>query len=348
VLVLVALVAGAPSSSRPLDPASTQPDGTRALVLLLEALGADVDVVRGPVPDDATAALVLQDRLNDEDKAAVRRWVEAGGVLVVSDPTTEGFDGERGRCDPALGSVGSIRTSGGQSVARGDACFEGAVGVEDHGAGSVVRLDDFQVGFVLNGRELEPSVTTSLFMNSLLAEDDNAVLAATLLAPGPGARVAILGGSVGGRGQDTLLDIVRPSFKQAGVQLLVVGLVFVLWRGRRLGRPVTEPQPVLVAGSELVAAMGRLLDARRRPDEAAAALRADLRRLLELRLGVAPGAPASAVADAVALATGLDATTVAAALETTAVATDADLVAVTAQLDRIRSLVLGSRPGGRR
>jgi hypothetical protein len=120
--------------------------------------------------------------------------------------------------------------------------------------------------------------------------------------------------------------------------------LWVLWRARRLGRPVTEDQPVAVAGSELVAAVGRLLDARRRPDEAAETVRADVRRAAAGRLGLLADADVRTVAAAVAARTGRDEAAVAAALGEHPVTTDDDLVAVTAELDRIRSDVLGRTP----
>ena len=78
-LLLVAVAVGAPSQGRgdPLAPDATGALGARALVLLLEELGADVDLVRGPPPDDADVAVVLQDLLTDDDAGVTLRWVGA-------------------------------------------------------------------------------------------------------------------------------------------------------------------------------------------------------------------------------------------------------------------------------
>ena len=62
---------------------------------------------------------------------------------------------------------------------------------------------------------------------------------------------------------------------------------FALWKGRRLGRPVAETQPVQIAGSELVVAVGNLMQKAGRPEAAASQLRDDLRRDLTSRLGLA-------------------------------------------------------------
>jgi hypothetical protein len=97
---------------------------------------------------------------------------------------------------------------------------------------------------------------------------------------------------------------------------------------------------VAVEGAELVAAVGRLLDGRHRPDEAAETLRAETRRSLEARLGLPATSPPEALAAAVHGRTGIDAATVHAALARP-VRSDADLVAVARELDTIRRTILG-------
>ena len=68
-----------------------------------------------------------------------------------------------------------------------------------------------------------------------------------------------------GGGERTLVDLVSAGVTRALAQLALAFAVYALWRARRLGRPVAEPQPVAVAGSELVAAVGNLLDRTRSP-----------------------------------------------------------------------------------
>jgi hypothetical protein len=97
---------------------------------------------------------------------------------------------------------------------------------------------------------------------------------------------------------------------------------------------------VAIEGAELVAAVGRLLDGRHRPDEAAARLRGETRRAIEARLGLPTGSPPDALAAAVHASTGIDAARVNAAFARP-VASDADLVAVAADLDTIRRTTLG-------
>ena len=332
-LLLVAVAVGRPSDGGggPLDPEGTSPAGAKALVLLLEALGAEVELVEGAPPDGATTAVLPLDLLGDEDVDATRRWVEGGGILLVGDsrsPLAEGGSSES--CPPILAGVDVLATGTDEELARSDGtgCFDGFVRTATVGSGTIVAIGS-------------PAPLT----NDLLDEADDAVLAASVLVPAPGARVAFVVGpsTTATGGQPSLADLIADRVRQAVLLAAVAGGVWVAWRARRLGRPVVEEQPVAVAGSELVVAVGRLLDARRRPDEAADLLRADVRRAVTARMGLAADADIRTVAAAVASRSTLDADRAAAALGDRRVVTDADLLAVTGDLDLIRTDILGSR-----
>lgn len=332
-VLLVAVAFGAPDDGRgdPLAPDGTGPTGAAGLVLLLEELGADVDTVRGPPPPDADTAVLLQDRYAEDDVDATIDWVADGGVLLVADPRSALAAGAvDGPCPAALDGVDVLRFDGG-TVARGEGtgrCFDGGLRFADVGGGTVAALR-----------------TPVPLVNEHLDDDDDAVLAAALLAPRPGTRVAFVEGPsvLDAAGDESLNELVDPRVRQGIVQAALAVLLWVAWRARRLGRPVVEEQPVAVAGSELVVAVGRLLDARRRPDEAAEVLRADARRTIGARMGLGPDADVRTLAAAVAGRAGLDVDRTAAALGERRVTTDADLVAVADDLDRIRTDLLGSR-----
>jgi hypothetical protein len=123
-------------------------------------------------------------------------------------------------------------------------------------------------------------------------------------------------------------------------QLGIAFLAYALWRSRRLGAPVDEAQPVAVAGSELVSAVGALLDRAGSPEHAAEVLRADLRRFLGDRLGVPAGAPPDVLATVAHDRVGADRDRVAWALGPTPVTDDTQLVALAQTIDRIREEVL--------
>lgn len=336
-VVVVLLVIGAPSSrsDRPFDPTSPGPRGSKAVVVLLRELGAAVTVGDGRLGPADDTALLLRDRLDEEGTEALADWVDDGGVLVVADPFSSLFgEGTRSACPAALDDVATLALGPEPSdeIDRGARCFGGLVRSADRGDGTIVSIEDPRV-----------------FTNATLDDDDNAVLAAALLAPTGEERFTFVVGSAGG-GDEALFDLLGPRVAQGIAQLAVAAVLFALWQSRRLGRAVVEPQPVAIAGSELVAAVGRLQESRQRPAEAADTVRVDLRRALERRLGIG-SADVERMADAVAAQTGLPPERVLAALDRRIVTDDATLLEVLDDLDRIRVLTLAPRapsPGGPR
>lgn len=341
----VALVVGEPGGEGPpLDPSSTGPTGTKALVDTLRELGARVDVRSEPPGPVDTAALLLVDDLGDIGRQRVADWVRAGGTLVVTDPSSPlqparpgpsvslgGLDPElrRGCQLPALSQVERVAAPGAVllEVPPGAVgCFPG--GVESWlvaapvGEGTVVGLGG-----------------AGALVNSRLARADNAVLATALLAPGSDDRVVVLRPPAPGTGRRDVLDLVARSVKLAVVQLGIAVVLVALWRARRLGRPVLEPQPVQVAGSALVTAVGELLQRRRSRAEAANVLRDDLRRTLAARLGMDPSAPAEAVADTAAARSGLPADEVLAVLAGQTPGDEEELVALAQSVESLRAEV---------
>jgi hypothetical protein len=103
---------------------------------------------------------------------------------------------------------------------------------------------------------------------------------------------------------------------------------------------VLEPQPVAVAGSELVAATGGLLDRSRAPQHAGELLRRDLRSFLCDRLGVPRDAQLGVLAAVTAERTGLDESMLGWALGPEPVLDDGQLVTLARTIDRIREEVL--------
>jgi hypothetical protein len=181
-----------------------------------------------------------------------------------------------------------------------------------------------------------------LFTNQNLDEDDNAVVVAALLAPEPGTTVRFLEAPFQVRDR-TLTDLIPDNVVRAFLQVLVAFVLYALWRGRRLGRPVAETQPVEVAGSELVAAVGGLLEVTRAPDRAGAVLLAELWRDLGVRFGIEPGTSPQTAAIVVAHRTGVDAARLAAVLGAPAPTTDGELVELARQIESIRQEVFRGR-----
>jgi hypothetical protein len=352
-LALVVAVAGrGPEEGNPLDPASPGPLGTKGLVEVLRGLGGRVSVSADRPGAGTETALLLSDDLTPERRQGVLDWVGRGGTLVVADPgsgvtevepvgsTRIGLlDAEiERRCEvAALGDVGRVAAPGGVvfKVPEGPAgpggtggggaraCFPRNDGawllVQPLGEGTVVRLGG-----------------ASVLVNQELGEADNAILLASLLVPVEGTTVQVLQPPLPGGGTAGLGDLIAPRVRLALWQLVVAFVLLALWRARRLGRPVAEPQPVQLPGAELVAAVGNLLQRAKGRGQAAGLLTDDLRRSLAERLGLPPSAPADQVADAVAARTAVPRERVLRTLTQTTPGDEAELVALSQAIDTVR------------
>ncbi len=335
VAALAVVIAGRPSApddDEPYSPESTEGSGARALVLLLEELGAEVDATEGVPDGDATTAVLLDDQLGGDRAEGVLDWVEGGGTLVVADAGSpfvpvatgpvEGSEDDRdviaaGRCDiEALAGVERLAPPEGlvfEAPTGSRTCFGDGVQAfvveEDRGAGRLVSIG-----------------SQAPFVNTHLDAVDNAVLVAQLLAPEPDeATVTFLvrdpdpapapqDDGRPGEGGTSLSDLIPNRVLLALLQLALAFAAYVWFRARRVGKPVVEPRPTTLAGSDLVEAVGRLRRAEKDPERSAAILRDDLRRTLSRRLGV----PADTSVDdlvAVAALTGADPDRLRAALE---------------------------------
>lgn len=341
-LIAVVLLAGYLTGSRrnfgpALEPDSTAPDGAQALVELTDRLGRPMRMVDGAPNDSLDVVVLLNDRLERDDADRLNRWVARGGLLVVADPGSllappiadAAFDDLGGGCAIAgLDAVQTLDVGSSRSLVVPDgatSCFSTAPGkaflvVETRGDGAVVSLGG-------------PTV----FTNEFLDEADNAVLAAALF--GGDRRSGFLRPSIPGSGDQTLVDLIDTPVRAALAQLAVAFLAVVIWRARRLGQPVTEPQAVAIDGSALTEAMSRLLANNRTPAHSAALLRDYARRTLSHRIGLTLDAPIRVVADALAAHTTLSAAEIETAIAQP-VLDDATLVAVAQLLHRIREEII--------
>jgi hypothetical protein len=365
-VALVVVVAGrGEEEGNPLDPASPGPLGTKGLVEVLRELGGEVRVSGEPPGAGTETALLLSDDLSPGRRQRLLDWVGRGGTLVVADPSSGVTEVEQAgstriglldaeierRCDvAAMADVGQVAAPGGivfeipegQGAAGGAgapanpggpanggtrACFPRNDGawllVQPVGSGTVVRLGG-----------------ASVLVNRELGEADNAVLLASLLVPAEGTTVQVLQPPLPGGGDAGLTDLIAPRVRLALWQLVVAFVLLALWRARRLGRPVAEPQPVQLPGAELVVAVGNLLQRAKGRGQAAGLLTDDLRRSLAERLGLPPSTPADQVADTVAARTGIPRERVLRTLTRSTPRDEAELVALSQAIDTVRREVI--------
>lgn len=300
VLAAAASVALAPGPSAALDPASAAPGGSKALATVLAGYGVrvhathDLAAARGRVvvvaPADYTRT-ELRDLARRADLVvfgATRPTLAALGVRGGPAGTVTGAT-PPGCTWPAARAAGPVDLPGGTrsySVYDVASCYRGAV---LRGPGWVV----LGTSRLLRNDTVARAGVAALDVNAISA--DRSVSEVTWLLPGSTATA---------RAAPTTWALFPGGARRAFLGLAALGVLLGLWRGRRFGRVVTEPLPVVVRAAEVVEGHGRLYHRASARDRAAAALRAGARQRLAERLGVPRGGAPEAVVAATAERTG--------------------------------------------
>ena len=339
-LVLFALSARRPTA--PLDPDGAGRAGGMALAEVLRDQGVDVEVVRSigaleaTAPDRSTTVL-LADRAN-LGPGATRRLADASstaGRLVLVGVTSEQLrlmglplgsfpgsaEGLVARCssevarDADVVSVLDTRyllDEGSPLSAAATHCFD--LPEPDSTTGEPAPDGAYGSGLLELPSTTDRPETVVVgvgpsWTNELVAQDSNAGVALRSLGatprllwyqPGEGDLTAP--GPLGGaEGSEPLWP------RWTGSAVTVVGLAVVLLalsRGRRLGRLVREPLPVVVRAIETTESRGRLYRRAGDRGRAAQVLRAGTAARLSRRLAVPPGAAPTTLVHAVSTTAG--------------------------------------------
>ena len=358
----------------PFDPRSGQPSGARGLVLTLQAAGGDVVDTRdvpSPARRDEVRVLVLEDRLDDAQRDRLLDFVEAGGVTVVADPdsTLHGgsgvdggatpisgtTDGERrdvaseANVSPGMCNIAALAELRGVFVPSGvlfpvgpsePQCFTD--GGRGDGSTAFVIVREFGVGLIIGLGDNEA------FTNRNLRRADNAGVLVSLLVPERGADVTFLVGRGAsprvqdvGSGDETLRDLVPTWVWMSLVLAAVAFVVFAVSRSARVGRIVDEPLAAPIAGSELVAATGNLMQRAGHSARAGRLLLERLHRDLCHAHGIDVSAPPADLDRAVANRSGTTPGEIEYLLGRT-VSETTGLAQLTADIDRVRRQVFGA------
>jgi hypothetical protein len=328
-----------------LDPRSRGPRGTAALREVLTELGASVQVT-AEVPGDVADVTVWlpADRLSDPTRAQLDAWVRRGGRLVLTDPAsplnpapalgqlvtdTFGAVGRSPDCDLLDGFVTEVESSRWVQLDADEArvtCFgDGAQ------AASLVVVDVGDGEVVVTG-------AVDALTNAALGKASNGRFGVALLAPSGTGDVEVLWDASLGGGDTPLLSLL-PDGLILGAWVAAAAVVVFAWsRARRVGAPVTERVPVRVPGSELVLAIGELLERHGHRDAAAVRLRDDLRGDVAVALSLPRDTPADVLAEVVVdrVAPDLDPAAVAGILTDGPVADDDAFAALAAASARLR------------
>lgn len=317
-----------------LDPASTDPAGSRALANLLAQQGVHVVPTHTLAEtesalDDGTTLLVTDPGLLAPAQVAQLRGRAADAIFVAPDQevldlllpgvTVRGQNTASTRspgCTVAAAVAAGTARIGGLEYAgheRGRPCYDSAL---------------LQVG----GTTLLGDGTP--LSNDGLADEGNAALTLRLLGrhgtlvwyvPSPADPAAAVP-------KQSLTDLLPRGWLFGAIQLAIAGVLFALWRARRLGPVVAEPLPVVVRSAETTEGRARLYRRSGSAAHAAGLLRAATIARLRPVLGLGPDAEPAALLTAIGARTGRDAGPL---LYGPAPGDDASLVRLADELDRL-------------
>ena len=324
-----------------MDLTSADPEGAKGLRLLVEHNGSTIETADAGVVDAAAAQefdtvfIPDADGASSEQVAAWRRYVGAGGHLVLgtavpgigaealtdpdaldpsTDPILELSGRNPGTCTLAeLADIGQLSGIQAGIKITGSATYL-AVGSEDESCfGTSLRalvVSDPGSGVVNIG-------VSNLFDNQSMGAPPigttatdvraNAAVAAALLTPTGPSKVAMVTtgiSRIAGDGGTSPFDLLRPGIKAGLWELTIAVGFFAWWQGRRHGRVVHESAPTHLAASELVDAVGNLLQRQGDAANSAEVIRRSVARDLTVRLGMPPAADADAFARQLAERTG--------------------------------------------
>ena len=340
--VLVALVSRG-AAGRPLDPASPQPGGGRALAELLRDQGVRVDrvtttaAVLAASTRSSTLLVVDPDLLADRQVESLRgtgsdlvvlstagaqRWV-AGVAAAPAEPAVRPAG-----CDlPAARRAGPADAGALGYDVDGTALASAARCYPHDGQPSLVQG-------VVGGQLVSLVGSGSGFTNARLDDEGNAALALGLL----GAHDRLVWylpsrSDLPEAAQKSLYELVPGGVWWGLGQLSIAVLLVALWRARRLGPVVAEPLPVVVRAAETVEGRGRLYRRAGARDRAGDALRSGTRARLVPALGLPRAADPGALVAAVTARSSRPPVEVGDLLYGAAPADDAALVRLAMSLD---------------
>lgn len=333
-----------------LDPEGTGPDGARALARVIDGHGVPVQIVRSDAEltdantAHASATVVVSQTglLGDGDVDALSHLRPGGGALVLVTPTQRQLDvlatGVR-EIGPAARRVVAPGCDVRAAQAAGRADAGGFTYAVDSGSAATgcYRIGGHPSYVVLSGPR--PTVVIGqarLLTNAHLAQEGNAALAVGTLAGSDRVIWFVPSGQGGATaGQESLSSLLPRWVGWVVLQLFLVVAVCMLWRGRRLGRLVPEPLPVVVRAVETTEGRARMYRRSRAHGRAAATLRASALARLRARTGLPRGASPTEIAAVVAARTGVPAADVAALLTGPPPSDDAGLVRLAQMLDQL-------------
>ncbi|MDQ1372853.1 MAG: hypothetical protein QOJ09_191 [Actinomycetota bacterium] len=298
---LESVTGGSGPSGPPSSSYATKPEGLAAYADLLTHAGHPVTRLRTAIVDvDPRSTMVVADAsLGDGEVTALRRFVDAGGRLVLagalSAPAAGALLDGQVRWEPTsstvarpvapavaglgdLAALGTVRTAGeGAFTDTGGALPVLAAGqravaaIGRAGAGTIVVLSD-----------------PSPLQNRLLSAAGNAAFG--LAAAGDSPRPVVFSEAGHGYGRRSGVDALPSGWRWALLGGLVAVLVWIWSRGRRLGPPDTDDEEPAPSRRAYVDAMAATLLRTGDPAGAIAPVQAAARQQIARRAGVSADA----------------------------------------------------------
>lgn len=359
-LILLAVGLRSAPEARLLDPRSAGPIGSMALAEVLAQNGISVDPVTSvaalprTVQVGTTVVVTADERITPAQLTEVLARAASAdrAVLLLTDPrqvsevapsltaytTVQGAgipptaSGPATGCEIAGVQAGDVVTGGlltmrpsSEGTDVPETCLEAVMTGEGallaHLPANDQRPETYLVGF-------GPGLS-----NELITDEANAAVALRLLGASPRLTWLIPDWGNLPSGEAGQAYSPWPAWSTPVMWVLAGSVILLaLVRGRRLGRIVPEPLPVIVRAAETTESRGHLYRRSRDRDRTARILRDATRARLRRKLGVDRDAPDTVLAQATAHATGLPIDRVTHLLTDAEPATNADLVTLGSDL----------------
>lgn len=313
-----------PTSTAALDPRNPTATGAQALARVLETQGVRVDIVRGEaelaragVDQDTTVFVARTSELAPATSRELARLTrDAERLVVVSppravlreiSPTIGVTSTRRAESELVASSCGEGDVRQGETLSRSDSEFQAP------GASRACFTHGFSSVYVTMPKTAQaaPLVlfgSTTAVTNDQITQGSDAAILLRML--GHSARVVwYVPSRLDAPAQSTGTAALIPRWIGPGLALGAVAFAgVVLWRGRRFGRLVPEPLPVVVRAAETTESRGRLYRRARDASRASIVLQQATRKRLADYLGMprptGSGAADHALVSAVATASG--------------------------------------------
>jgi hypothetical protein len=315
-LTVTVLTGDSQHNTGDLDPANPGFTGAQGLAHVLSDHGIMVIVVRSQrelldqsVDSATTVAITGTSKLSGRTAQVALAHAAPAASLVLLDPDNEVTTGMRlpvssHRTDLTDVTAGCQGTAVGADfrLAQADLAY---VPAADGSAATTCFTDKVDGGgamLTLPATGGRPPVTLlgdeSLITNGAILESDNAGIALRLLG-GTDRLIWYVPSMDDITATDSSSRSITPAWFQSGLVLGTSAVVLLcLWRGRRLGRLVSEPLPVIVRAVETTESRGRMYRRSRDRTRALAVLQQATLKRLASSLGLSATSPVSSVAAA--------------------------------------------------